>query len=116
MDFDWGDGSQTNDAWFPQTHAYASTGPYTVTVTAHYSDGQTSSAATIVNLDDLIALLPPVIKPGFQVEINGVALPGDEVEYIFWDWGDGTGSYGGFIQSHIYAVPGTYTVSVMSLL
>jgi PKD repeat protein len=49
VSWNWGDGSSSN-SWFPATHTYASPGTYTITVTAHQSDGQTASASTTVQV------------------------------------------------------------------
>jgi thermopsin len=49
IQWSWGDGFVDN-AWFPHSHTYTSSGIYFVTVTAHYNDGSTVSTSTSVNV------------------------------------------------------------------
>jgi hypothetical protein len=64
--FRWGDG-QTSDTFFPAAHTYTDTGRnYTVTVTAHYSDGTTDTAQ----------ILTSFVSPAASV-IKKASLPSD---------------------------------------
>ena len=47
--WDWGDGNE-EDHWFPASHTYSSYGDYTITVTAHQSDGLTSTETKHISL------------------------------------------------------------------
>ena len=47
IQWNWGDGS-INNGWFCQSHTYASSGTYQVTVTAHYDDGTTATTSKSV--------------------------------------------------------------------
>jgi len=60
---------------------------------------------------DQVSLSAPCID-GLQVSINGAATGGAQVNYIQWNWGDGTTTQGWFPQNHSYASAGSYTVLV----
>jgi hypothetical protein len=47
--WNWGDGS-TDTGWFPHSHTYASSGNYSITVTAYFIDGGTASTSETVNV------------------------------------------------------------------
>ena len=56
-----------------------------------------------------------------EVELDaGMSIPGTagaELDSVFWNWGDGTSqsssAMDGLVQTHAYAEPGTYNVSVV---
>jgi PKD repeat protein len=111
ISWNWGDGQKIT-GFFPQIHTYSATGIYTVQVTAYYNDGSTASATNLVSLvAHVVTLYAPSIS-GLQVQINGVATPGNLVTNITWEWGDGQQTSGFFPQTHTYAATGTYTVQV----
>jgi hypothetical protein len=56
--WDWGDGSEPEDGWFPMEHTYMNlTENYVITVTSHYSGGGTDTAETLARF------LAPQISP-----------------------------------------------------
>ena len=71
--FNWGDGTVDSN-FFPANHKYSDTNiNYVVTVTAHYSDGTTGSAKTVVRF------ISPVIDPiSLPANIN-VTFPEDTI-------------------------------------
>jgi subtilisin family serine protease/chitodextrinase len=115
--WDFGDGATGTGA--QPTHAYSSSGAYTVTLVV--SDGLAQSAPATGTVT--ITNRPPVAKPGgpynslFKQEsmtFNGTASSdpdGDTLSYR-WDFGDGsTGS--GPTPSHAYVNAGTHTVTLV---
>jgi PKD repeat protein len=109
--WNWGDGQQTA-GFFPQIHTYSALGTYIVRVIAYYNDGFTASATNSVSLvAHVVTLYAPTVS-GLQVQINGVATPGNLVTNISWEWGDGQQTSGFFPETHTYAATGTYTVQV----
>lgn len=113
--WDFGDG--TNATGIVVSHHYKMTGNYTVTLTVTDNDGQSSSLSKIIWCKK-----SPVAKFFFspqnpyvnqtiifnasESEPNGGYL----TDYI-WDFGDGTNK-SGKIVTHIYSLPGNYTVSL----
>jgi hypothetical protein len=133
ISWNWGDGP-TEVGWFPKSHTYSQAGTYTITVTAMYDDGDIASASTDVtvsngqdssstasatsNPSELGTNTANIISLGFpstngpDVTLNGCAMPGGEVSYISWSWGDNSQTTGWFPQSHTYTQTGTYTITV----
>ena len=71
--WDWGDGTPTEDAWFPAAHVYADTTQnYVVTVTAHYSGGETDMT------EGLVRFVSPIIAPVTLPETVEVVIPDHE--------------------------------------
>jgi len=75
--------------------------------------------------ENLSAEPPPVLILGtpeidnFTVAMYGTAAPGSvnlSMETIWWDWGDNTAPESHpFPHSHVYAGPGTYTLSISAV-
>jgi len=62
---------------------------------------------------NLILFTPQVA--GLKITVNGVVIPAistDEIDDIYWDWGDGSSEGNGFPATHKYAKGGTYTITV----
>lgn len=124
--WDWGDGTPTQTGSFPQSHTYAQTGNYVITVTATDSSGLTGSDHRLVQFSVPTAqpTLPTVQldKPTVLSDGNGlsVAINGSEINpsgygmnQPVWNWGDGTPTQTGWWpMNHTYANAGTYTVTV----
>ena len=124
----WGDG-QTQDlgsltGTAVVAHVYRSSGTYSITATATDSFGNASavSTAVIVNPTNLtLTLTPPTTLPSaglpatFTVGV-GTLPPGDAVQNIHLDWGDGSSLDLGAISAnttvtHVYARSGTYVIT-----
>ena len=129
--FDWGDG--TFSEWSPMVasnvsvsmgHAWTSDGTYQIQVIAQDEHGLNSSWSPI--LEVVVAGVNATGNlSGIQIEVaqntaadqtilfnasGSYGLDGANASYV-WDFGDG--SYGtGMNPSHVYANPGTYTVSL----
>jgi hypothetical protein len=59
----------------------------------------------------------PICADEFQIEVNGVARPGDRTAgsgTFSWDWGDGTSSVSHFPAAHVYSDAGRYVVTIMA--
>jgi C1A family cysteine protease len=50
ISWNWGDGTPSEDLWFPATRTYGQRGTYTVAVTAYQSDGQSTTRTLQVDL------------------------------------------------------------------
>ena len=131
-DWDWGDGSVHGTA-NPESHTYASAGAKTITLTVklasnHLNVGTASRSVTIPNPD-----LPPTASNSCGWNPNtwtmtvtdtstddgpdGDALPGDGESSLKLtvSWGDSStnslATGAGAVFSHVYANPGSYTVT-----
>ncbi|HUA02377.1 MAG TPA: PKD domain-containing protein [Solirubrobacteraceae bacterium] len=115
--WNFGDGTTVTGTDEDPTHSYASPGAYTVTLTVTDNLGVTATATAHVTVD-------AVPTPAFTASSNPVTAgsavafnaggSSDSVGTITgysWNFGDGT-TANGQAPSHIYASPGTYTVSL----
>jgi hypothetical protein len=118
--WDWGDG-YSEDNMFPASHAYATSGTYTIAVTTYQSDGLSTGRSMAVTVPGRV--VPPSLDlfapevDGLSVSVNGVTLPGTPdaiVVLIHWNWGDGYSEDHWFPASHTYASPGNYLITVTS--
>src|SRR6059058_1299237 len=98
------------------THAYATAGVYTATLTVTDSRGASASDTAVVRVADR----PPVANAGpDQSGILGSAVtlrgsgsdPDGTITSYRWDFGDGA-SASGATASHAYATAGTYTAKL----
>ena len=72
--WDWGDGTPTEDRWFPASHTYSDTSQnYIVTVTAHYNDGTSDTTET------LIRFVAPSVDPQVLPTDVSVTIPDHEI-------------------------------------
>jgi hypothetical protein len=69
-------------------------------------------ATTLVRADSKTVSLGSPTYNGLNMSLNGCALPGDQVSFISWNWGDGSSTLGWFPESHTYNSNGNYTVTV----
>jgi PKD repeat protein len=112
---DHGDGTGS----FQWTPGYNQAGTYTVTFTAHGTDGSTVDAVTVIHVLDVNrkpvadAGGPYVAYVGVPVLFDGsVSLDpdGDPLSYV-WNFGDDA-SGAGPTPSHAYAIPGLYGIAL----
>lgn len=129
----WGHGSPTvadASTGRVQTHAFPARGRYTVQLTSKNTVGATSDVAgsgdaakvqTAAGPSQVVTVPMGPFVADFQAEINYLALSvdaspsvspaNDPIDLYTWAWGDGTTSTGK-LQSHTYAQPGSYAVSL----
>lgn len=111
--WNWGDASAAGSGK-TATHAYAASGTYSVTLTVTDAGG-TSTAAQAVTVS--AASMPPVANFTFgcarldcSFDASGsIAQPNATYS---WNWGDGTAAGSGKTATHIFAVSGTYNVTL----
>lgn len=135
---DYGDGTGilplplNGDKTFTLSHQYNEEGQYTITVTIadnQGATGQTSAIVTVTDVNPTVSILSPSVNP---IQINTPVTfsstftdPGTSDTYAAsWNWGDtspvqnGTvtqqsgSTPGTVIDSHTYANPGVYTVTL----
>ena len=123
-DWDFGDGSQTEDGGASLDHQFNLTNgvkskDFIVTVTATDSDGETTEAQTTVSI--VAPNIPPVaditnpsdgasFEAGTSIAFSGTASDDDgTISSRTWDFGDGQ-TANGTNASHSYDTAGDYTV------
>lgn len=118
VDYSWdfGDRSPAGEGR-TASHAYATSGTYTVALTVTDSNGRTATTR------QQVAVSGPNTPPeaAFTASARGLTATADAsgssdadgtiVSYE-WDWGDGSATSTGQIASHVYATPGTRTVTL----
>jgi PKD repeat protein len=130
--WDWGDGitspgtvDQADDVVI-DSHLYDSPGEYiiTLTVTDSFDESVTATYTQYVNiLPEITSITGPVdpVAAGTSISITGIITDPDigDTHTATWDWGDGTSSVGTVNQesdtvtdSHIYDIPGEYTITL----
>jgi gliding motility-associated-like protein len=112
--WDFGDGN-TSTATNPM-HIYSGTGPFNVTLTATSQNGCVDDTIRLLNTispePQAAFLWPANVCLGSNAQFTDQSVaPGSSVTQWAWDFGDGNTST---IQNpgHIYAAPGTYTVTL----
>jgi len=115
--WDFGDGQSSSDK--NPVHVYAKAGQYLVTLKVNNAAGNAENySAQVVNMtdkDDFAGLFKLFVKPttnktqGYPVDIMGAAHGKPALKV--WDFGDGTKDSTSTTPNHVYAKPGTYTVS-----
>jgi PKD repeat protein len=117
--WDFGDQSGTVDAQTTpiEQHTYTTRGVHHVTLTVTNNNRQTDHVTqdVLVDTPPTAAFTPPAgaLAPGSQGSFNasGSSAPGGTIASYSWNFGDNT-TGSGVSPSHIYANPGTYTVSL----
>ena len=113
--WNWGDG--TNGSGITATHAYATPGNYTITLTMTDIFGGTYSISKVVTVTQ--RLEPPVAMfvvtvIYFTVAVDGSASydrDGGPIVAYDWDFGDGS-SATGMTATHTYAAAGTHQITL----
>ncbi len=119
-DWDFGDGVTAPDAGPTPTHTYASWGDYVVTLTVTDDSGESASCTSPVSINcaPVCPLAPPVaitVLVGETVQLDDTGATDKDGVIVRWDWdfGDGTTApNAGSAVSHVYAQPGSFTVTV----
>ncbi len=116
--WDWGDGTAVSTGT-SATHTYASTGSYTVTLTAADGWGRSATTSKPLTLGEPTGNRAPTAA--FTTSCTGATCTtssagssdpdGDALRYS-WSWGDGTPAGTAASPSHTYATAGTYTVTL----
>ena len=109
--YDFGDGTRTTTAATSLTHTYATGGPRTATLTVTDNQGATST--------DTQQLQPNMpLTAAFTFACTGLSCTFDAsqstgaIATYGWNWGDGTANGAGSTQTHVYAIAGTYPVTL----
>lgn len=121
-DWDFGDGTQVNDAGPTPSHTYTAANSYTVSLTVRDDDGDSDSATAGVTVS-VAPNVPPTADAGGPyagTEWAALAFDGsgsDDTDGTIvrydWDFGDGSQSdNAGPTPSHTYTTPDTYTVTL----
>jgi len=117
--WDFGDGNTGSGA--TPSHAYASGGVFTITLTVTDSDNLQDTATTSASVADASGTQPPVANAGgpysgktgmgIQFDGSGSNDPDGTIASYDWDFGDGNGTSGA-TPVHTYAAPGSYTATL----
>ena len=121
--FDWDFGDGRTGSGITTTHAYTTAGSYIVVLTVTDDAGRTSTTTQSITVGSgaptadftflpsnpcSTATTPPVDPVNFDGSASSAAQ-GRTITTYSWSFGDGGGA-GGVTTSHVYALPGTYTV------
>ncbi len=130
---DFGDGTTTLNLGAiagatPVSHTYARAGTYTVTATSTDSQGLAGRSSIVISVSERAALSVTLTANPQIVSISNVAQQGlvnfsatsggglgggANIQFVDWDFGDGTGTRNtSLTNSHRYTAPGTYVASV----
>ncbi len=118
--WDFGDGSIAQglgSAGTVVSHAYASAGTYTVTLTVQDPEGVSNSTSETVTVG---SSAPPFSFPGRTMTVDSYTVFAPPLSHLTasplvratWDWGDGTLPTAGFSPGHTYLLPGNYTATL----
>lgn len=128
VNYTWNFGDGSKGYSVSPTHAYDTPGEYTVILTVEDDEGATdidATTATISPQPNIPPIAPVISGPEngtnnteYTFTISSTDADGDDIKYII-DWGDGETDTTDFAtngtvvtQTHTYAEPGTYTISV----
>ncbi len=114
--WDFGDGSPTSGLQNP-THNYSGMGPYTVTLIVTSNSGCQDTKSRIVNTiyaepQAAFTYPPEVCLETVANFIDNSVAAGSSVTQWAWNFGDGSPVSTVQNPSHVYAVAGTYTVTL----
>ena len=116
----WGDGSTPSTGASPAAHVYATSGNYTITLTATDGWGKAASTSRSFTLSEPAGNTAPHVEfttscASFtvcQTNSAGTAdAEGDALKYS-WNWGDLSTPTTTASPAHTYATPGTYTIAL----
>ena len=124
--YEWDFGDETTSTAASPTHSYDAEGTYTVTLTVTDARGGTDTATieiTVGNdpptLTGVTAAPATGVGTGDNVTFTATGYddPDDDpVDHYEWDFDDGeTANSEGQTVTHIFAAPGTYTISVVAV-
>ncbi len=123
--YEWDFGDEATSTVANPTHSYDEEGTYTVTVTVTDAQGATDTATIDVTVGNDPPTLtgvtanPATAGTGDEVAFTATGYddPDDDaVGHYEWDFDDGTTTEtDGATANHIFATPGTYTVSVVAV-
>jgi PKD repeat protein len=115
--WNWGDGALSTGS--SATHTYATTGTYTVTMTATDGWGKSATKTTIItlvepgtNVAPTPTFTPTCVGLSCVMNSSGTVDPNGDVIRYSWNFGDGTAASTATSPSHVYAAAGTYTVTL----
>ncbi len=127
--WDWKDGTSLSTTANP-SHTYSAPGTYNITLTVTDVWGKFTTVSQSVTITEPASNHAPtaVIASGTCTSFTTCAMSGtgssdpdtaagDGIRNYVWSWGDGTADTTGTSasQSHVYAVAGTYTVTLKVL-
>ena len=117
--WDFGDGSTGNGP--TPSHAYATGGTFTVSLTVTDSDNLVDTSTARVSVSEVAGTQPPVADAGgpysgrsgtaIQFDGTGSRDPDGSIADYAWDFGDGNGASGAR-PVHTYASAGDFTVTL----
>jgi len=124
-EYAWDFGDEATSTLQAPTHAYAEAGDYTVTVTVTDARGATATGTIDITVGNEppvvggVTATPATVATGEDVTFqatNPSDPDGDTIGHYEWNFGDGaTANPGGQSETHAYATPGDYTVSVVAV-
>jgi adhesin/invasin len=96
----------------PVQHVYTRSGTFTVTAIAEDASGESATASTVVVVPFTVALISS--RTGSTGNFTAILSPANTaISRFFWTFGDGSSDTTSDSQtSHVYAAPGTYSISV----
>ena len=111
--WDFGDGSPSQNGQNP-SHVFAEDNIYSVSLIVVDSDGQEKIDTTevIISSGILIAYSngPSFGNVNDEIYFSGYSIGGTSPYSYLWDFGDGSSPESGKMVSHVYDIPGKYTV------
>jgi PKD repeat protein len=113
--WDFGDGTTSNLA--DPSHAYASSGTFTVSLTVTDSEGASTRATTTATVSSAAPLTASAgsnatITEGQSVTFAGTTTGGTGGDTYQWSFGDGTTAAGSLTPTHAYNADGTYNATL----
>jgi len=125
FEYEWDFGDETTSTAAAPQHSYEDAGEYTVTLTVTDAQGATDTETIAISVGNEVPTVgsightPAVKNTGEAVtfEAQNVDDPDDDdIDEYQWDFGDGsTATTAGATTDHVYAVPGTYTVTLVAV-
>lgn len=114
--WNFGDGATSDD--FSPTHTYASPGIYDVNLEVTASDGCMSSLTVPVQVHDFPNLDYSIVSacPGEDIVFTNLStIPNGTINTYTWNFGDGSAQSSEVSPTHIYALEGTYDVTLSAV-
>lgn len=117
--YNWSFGDGSTASGVRATHAFTSTGTFTVTLTVINDRGISAATTQSVTVtasaaptgDWVFSPTSPVVNTIIQFNAEGIqAAPGHRIDEYNWNFGDGTTPATGVLPTHAFAAAGTYNV------